>query len=147
MSNKEKEVTLEENIVEVDEAKNEAVIEGSTVAEETVEEMINIEDFTEELADVENIEGVTETKVKKKKSPVVASILVGIVDQLVAMSSAVIILFVTNLVLNLMGYRVKSEELITMLLIIYVIVNIFYPTACKACKFEGSVGSKIINNR
>ncbi|MEG0297118.1 MAG: hypothetical protein RR486_15025 [Clostridium sp.] len=144
MSNKEKEVTLEENIVEVEKAKDETVIEENMVTEENVENLVNIEDFTEESPIVEE---VVKAKDKKRRSPVVGSILVGIVDQLVSMSSAVILLFVTNLVLNLMGYRVKSEELITMLLIMYVIVNVVYPTACKACKFEGSVGSKIINNR
>lgn len=150
MNNKEKKVTLEENIAEVEEATNEEVIEETTVTEENVEEVTNIEDFTEEINNTEettDIKELTEVKEKKKKSPVVRSILVGIVDQLVSMSCAVILLFITNLILNLVGYRVKSEELITMILVMYVVVNIFYSTGCKVCKFEGTVGSKIINNR
>lgn len=125
MSNEEKEILQQDNL------------------QETLDEIM-VEQAEEKIEKVEVTEEKEEKKVKKEMSPSIKLVLVGLVDQVVAASLAVVVLFLFNVILQLFGYQVK--EMIPMYLIMYVIVNVFFKLICNACKFKGSFGTRIVCN-
>lgn len=103
------------------------------------EEEVLVESTEETLA--EEIE-VVETE---KESTFVKEVLAGVVDQAVAIISAIAILIVFNLILKLFGFYVAEKE--PMFLIMYALVNVIYAPVCRKFKFKSTVGKKILLNK
>lgn len=141
MLEKETEVDVEakneENLNIDNTAKEMVVLDPTDETVKTTEE--NVEEILAEEILVEEIQEV------KKESTFIKEILVGIIDQMVSMVSALAILLVFNLILKIFGYYVAEKE--PMFLIMYVLVNVVYSPVCKKFKFKSTVGQKLLLNK
>ena len=122
----------------------------NTEEKQTLDEVM-VEKVVEETKETTDLKKAKEEKVeeaKKEVSPSIGRFLVGLVDQMVVASMSSIALFVFNMCLKLFGYRLATglEVYLQAFLIVYIIINIFFPTICHICKFKGSFGTRIVYN-
>lgn len=122
------------------EEKNE---EGSNIENETSVVLEHVEEINDDID--ENLAEEIEVEKDAKETTFIKEILVGAVDQIVSIVSALVILIVFNLILKIFGYYIAEKE--PMFLIMYVLVNIIYAPLCKKSKFKSTVGKKLLLNK
>lgn len=77
-----------------------------------------------------------------KKPSFIAFLGANILDQCVCIIISMVIAFIITFVLPYMGYRVSNSAM--MVLMIYIVVNIFYNTILEASKKGTTFGKRII---
>lgn len=110
--------------------------------ETTIEEKDVVVDSMDEilLQEEENLE-----EIEIESNYFIKELLVGMIDQIIVSSVALITLLLLNLVLKLFGYHIVEKQ--PMFLIIYVIINIIYPPICKKIRLKETVGRKVLLNK
>ena len=110
--------------------------------ETTIEEKDVVVDSMDEilLQEEENLE-----EIEMKSNYFIKELLVGMIDQIIVSSVALITLLLLNLVLKVFGYHIVEKQ--PMFLIIYVIINIIYPPICKKVRLKETVGRKVLLNK
>lgn len=110
--------------------------------ETTIEEKDVVVDSMDEilLQEEENLE-----EIEIESNYFIKELLVGMIDQIIVSSVALITLLLLNLVLKLFGYHIVEKQ--PMFLIIYVIINIIYPPICKKVRLKETIGRKVLLNK
>lgn len=110
--------------------------------ETTIEEKDVVVDSMDEilLQEEENLE-----EIEIESNYFIKELLVGMIDQIIVSSVALITLLLLNLVLKLFGYHIVEKQ--PMFLIIYVIINIIYQPICKKIRLKETVGRKVLLNK
>ncbi len=119
----------------------------NTEEKQTLDEVM-VEEVVEDIKETTKSKEEKVEEPKKEVSPSIGRFLVGLVDQMVIASISSITLFVFNMCLKLFGYRLATglEVYLQAFLIVYAIINVFFPTICYICKFKGSFGTRIVYN-
>lgn len=84
-----------------------------------------------------------ETIKKGKSNCFFASLLAIVIDEIVVLGLSAAILFISNFIMQFLGYYI-SEKL-SMLFVLFLVINIIYTAAMEASKFNGTLG-KLVSN-
>ena len=101
------------------------------VVENEIETTITTEDVYEEVVNVES-----------KFTGVLKGILSGMLDQIIAVGLALILFFISDLILGVLGYKIAMRD--EMFLVVYIISNVLYYPISEIILNGKTVGKKIV---
>lgn len=105
-----------------------------TIDQEMTDEEVDME------TTVEKVEGVVEGV--QKKAGFFPRLIAGFIDQTLLIALALGLLFLFDAILRLIGYYVVDRA--SIFFIIYVIVNVIYPSITESTKLDGTLGKWLL---
>lgn len=113
-------------------------LESKEIVKDDLGEVSNKEDMG-------NSKEANEVLEKKGKSPSLAlTLLASTLDQIFCSGISIIILFIFNLILQILGYRLVLIGKYASFIIIYIIINILYYPVIHRTKLNNTIGKSLL---
>lgn len=116
-------------------------VEAQEVIESSIEEFTEDENSKEK--EIEMKEVIEENKSASKKCGFFKRILAEIINQTIILAGSLIIFFIFNLLIELVGYEIVDR--IAVYFIIYVVFNLLYSPIMRSTRLNKTIGDRVVN--